>query len=225
MTRFSLKPFAFVLLSGALLGFTPARGQEASQPSVAEAARKAREQKKYSAKPAMVVTNDTLEPPAPVQVGIATGSPKEQPVVSTDAAAPGADANATAANPNAATTNANAAASSATPETAATEAKPAAPTKEEMDAKQQEMEALKQQYAAMQAEVKLMERELSLENDNYYSKMDHDRDAAGKAKLDELKAALEQQRAALAALKDKLGDALPPDAAKAPLPPAPGLRY
>jgi len=62
--RFFTFLIACVFLTG-LSGAAPAQSQDGSAPSVAEAARRAREQKKTAAKPVRTLTNDDL-PAAPV---------------------------------------------------------------------------------------------------------------------------------------------------------------
>jgi uncharacterized coiled-coil protein SlyX len=161
----------------------PLAAQDA--PSVAEAARRSREQKQTSAKPARVVDNDTLPPSAATPA-----SP---------APAPAAPASDSAAQP------ADVKAGSAAGDTAE--------NKEKVD-------SLKQQIAERQQSVDLLQRELALEQDNFYKQPDHQRDKTGKAKLDSIETDLSQQQADLAALKAKLADIAPQDAAK-PQPGAP----
>lgn len=60
--------------------------QEPSAPSVAEAARKAREQKQSAAKPAKVITDDTLHPQA-ANSAEASGTPQPNPSAAPDGGA------------------------------------------------------------------------------------------------------------------------------------------
>jgi predicted RNase H-like nuclease (RuvC/YqgF family) len=143
-------------------------------PSVAEAARRAREQKQTVAKPARVVTDDTLTP-AP----------------STPASSSPADSTAQSDNP------------------AAPASKPAESAEEEAK-KKEEIEALKREIADKQQSVNLLQREIALAQDTFYSSPDHDRDKAGKEKLDAMQSDVKQQRAALAELQAKLADLAPP---------------
>ena len=89
---------AVTLLATAALVGVPAYAQQEPQPSVAEAARKARAQKKTPAKPVKVVTEDELarETPGstPVLAGTAgtVGTPEETSEDKTSAAKPGEEA-------------------------------------------------------------------------------------------------------------------------------------
>jgi hypothetical protein len=179
--RALLRTAALLGLAGAVLAL-PLFAQDSSTESVAEAARSARAQKKAAAKPATVVTDDTLKP-AP-----ATGS----------SAAPSADATAAAAP----TPDANAAAASGA------QAAPAAapPTEEEEKKKQAEIEALKQEVAAKQAELDLAQREATLDNEAYYSKANYLDDKAGAEKLSAEQTTVNQKKDELAALNAKLAD-------------------
>src|SRR5271157_3807541 len=114
----------------------PLAAQDSQDTSVVEAARRAREQKKASAKPATVITNDTLSP-APA------ASPTNPP-------APGAESAAPANQPpaaTAATTPANSASD--------TSAQSAPATPQDAEEKKKEIESLKQELAALQGEVDL----------------------------------------------------------------------
>src|SRR5258708_33907636 len=75
---------SMILLAGYLAGMPGARAQSDQGQSVAEAARKAREQKKTAAKPGTVITNDTLKPATPGTVQQATAVTESVP--GTDAA-------------------------------------------------------------------------------------------------------------------------------------------
>jgi len=157
-------------------------------PSVAEAARRAREKKEAASKPATVLTNDTMP---------ANSAP--------DANAPAA-ANAPSATAPSGSTASSEGQSGASPDTPET---------------RKEIEALEKEIADKQASVDLLRRELGLEQDNYYSKQDYQRDTAGKQKLDALQSDLKAAQDELAALKAKLTDLAGADALKAPAnPPA-----
>jgi hypothetical protein len=172
--RVFLRSFALMGLAGAFLGL-PLRAQDSQTDSVAEAARRARAQKKSAAKPATVVTDDTLKP---------------TPVASNDnAPAPAASQGGIAA-PASTDVQAQAAAEASSPE--------------EQERKKAEIEALKQQVAAKQSELDLAQRELALDNDAYYSKPSYQDDKAGAAKLATEQADVTQKKDELAALKAKL---------------------
>jgi len=148
-------------------------------PSVAEAARRAREQKKASTKPATVITDDTLHP--------STATP----------ATPG---------PNVASSPAPGQAESAAPaaleNTAAAEG--AAPS--EGAEKKAKVDALKQQIAQAQIRVNMLQREIALAQDNLYRNPDYVHDTAGKEKLASLQDDLQQGQTELADLKAKITD-------------------
>jgi hypothetical protein len=163
--------------------------QDQQQPSVAEAARLNREQKKPAAKPAKVFTDDTLsKPSAAPSPNQPEGQPAPQTVSPAEPAAPAAET-----------------------DSAASPAKPAADS-EQVKA---EIAALKQQVAEMKTQVELLQRLLALDQDALYSKPDYQRDKDGKAKLDAEQADLQAKQEELAQLKAKLAALAPPaDTAK-----------
>jgi hypothetical protein len=174
-----------------------ARAQSDQGQSVADAARKAREQKKTAAKPSTVITNDTLKPATPETVQNATAATERMP---------GPDA---AASSDATTTPA---ANAAQP--------PKESTEEEIAKKKAKIEALKQEVADKAKEVDLQQRSLALENESYYSRPDFSKDPDGKAKLDAMQSDLAQKKDQLAQLKAKLKE-LAPDADQKPAAPQP----
>ncbi len=182
-----------------------AQSQDTQSPSVADAARRAREQKKAADKqPSPVITNDTLKPAAP-------------------ASAPSPDA-APAASAQPATDVSNAPATSAAP-AAADKSAPGSPAADgdQKSKDSVEVAAQKQQLAEAQKELDLLQRELSLEQDNVYSKPNSASDAAGKAKLDDLTQQLAGKQQSVEALKARLeallGSAGIAAPAKPPTPP------
>ena len=183
-----------ILLAACLLGMPRARAQSGQEQSVAEAARKAREQKKTPAKPATVITNDTLKPATPATVQSATAVTESIPGTNTNAAG-GATADA---------------ASAAEPVKESSE--------EELARKKAQVEALKQQIADKAKEVDLQQRELALANESYYSRPDFSKDPDGKAKLDTMQSDLAQRKNELADLKAKLKE-LAPEADQKPAAP------
>jgi chromosome segregation ATPase len=149
-------------------------------PSVAEAARRAREKKEAAAaKPTTVITNDSI-PSAPVTEAAPAGN---APAAGAAAPEGSADAPADADAPS---------------------------------EKKDEVSALKKEIAEKEGSVSLLKRQLALEQDNFYSNPDHERDSAAKGKLDSMQADLKTQQDELAALKAKLTDAAQSDASKAP---------
>jgi hypothetical protein len=180
----------FFVLGGLLLA-TPLMAQDPSSDagSVADAARKAREQKKASAKPATVITDDNIKP--------AVANTKLGTVSTSDGGNAPAAPDANAADSAAA---APAAENGAAPASAA----PAAAADDEEKKKQ--VQSLQQQIADKQTEVDTAQREFALENDNYYSKTNYAQDKDGKAKLDALQADLSAKKDELAKLKAQLSD-------------------
>jgi hypothetical protein len=171
----------------------PLAAQDSQNTSVAEAARRAREQKKASAKPATVITNDTLSP-----------APASAPATSPTAPpAPGAESATPAGQQPAAST---AEATSTTPEDA--------------EQKKIHIDDLKKELAALQGEVDLAQRSLSLDQDAYYSKPNFSNDKDGKAKLDAALADLKLKQDDLAQLKAKLAELGFVEEPKTPAPPA-----
>jgi hypothetical protein len=183
-----------ILLAASLAWMPSARAQSEQEPSVAEAARKAREQKKTPAKPSTVITNDTLKPATPATV-------QQAPA-------------AAASNPGAEATPGN----GATPDTANAAQPAKRPSEQEIAQKKEKIEALKQDIADKAKEVDLQQRALALENESYYSRPDFSKDPDGKAKLDGMQSDLAQKKGQLAQLKAKLKE-LGPDAEQKPAAP------
>jgi len=179
--RFSWRVVLPAVLTATFFSFpVPVRSQDQQTPSVAEAARRAREQKKKPEKPARVISDDNLKP-AP--------GPTSPPDIQT----------AKATEPGVAT---EAAASVAAPATPAAEATPE--EKKDAAAKSAEAESMKAQLQALEKELDGLKRELPLERDNYYSKPDYEHDTAGKAKLDALLQQLTDKQQDVDALKTRL---------------------
>jgi hypothetical protein len=181
-------------LSGAAL----AQSQDDSAPSVAEAARRARDQKKTAAKPVRTLTNDDL-PAAPVS-----------------------GANAVEAQVNSAKAEDNAAATSD-----ASQAQ-AAPVNDEKAREQNAenaaaLEHAKKELAQAEHELDVMQRKAALDSDAYYSKTDFANDKDGKANLDaeaqqisDKKQAMETLKARVAELQALVGEAPSLEPAKNP---------
>ena len=177
----------------------PLAAQDSQDTSVAEAARRAREQKKASAKPAPVITNDTLTP-----------APSSAPATTSAAPAPGAASGTPAGQQPSAATSAS----------GDTSAQSAPSTPEDVEQKKKEVEDLKQQLAALQGDVDFVQRSLALDQDAFYSKPDFSHDRDGKAKLDAEQTDLKQKQDTLAQLKAKLADLGVVEEPKTPAPPA-----
>jgi uncharacterized coiled-coil protein SlyX len=165
-----------------------AQSQNEQSSSVADAARRAREQKKKSDKPARVINDDNLKPaPGPTNPPDLQTAKAAEPGVSTEAAVP------VAAPPEA-----GSAAPTAPP------AKGASPEKNDSSDSSAEATSMKAQLEELQKELDLLQREVPLERDNFYSKPDYTHDTAGKAKLDALMQQVTDKQQDVAALKTHL---------------------
>jgi hypothetical protein len=193
--RFVTFLIACVFLTG-LSGAALAQSQDDSAPSVAEAARRAREQKKTAAKPVRTLTNDDL-PAAPVS---------------------GANAAEAQVNPAKAGDNAAAATSDANQAQAApvNDEK----TKEKNAENAAALEHAKKELAQAEHELDVTQRKAALDSDAYYAKPDFANDKDGKANLDaeaqqisDKKQAVETLKARVAELQALVGEApsLEPD--------------
>jgi len=180
------KPYFLAGLAAGLLlaGFSWPCAAQSQAPSVAEAARRAREQKKNAAKPVRTLTNDDLPKPTPAE-----------------AAAPAAPAEPPAAN-------------QAKPEEEAKPAAPEAAAVPSEAANQQEARkkaelraALKQAKADLSVaenELGVLERKTALDSEAYYSQTDYVGDATGKARLDNDQRQVSDKKSDVAALKAKI---------------------
>lgn len=193
---------SLTFLAGALLlvGFAvPARSQsQTDNTSVAEAARRAREQKRNASKPARTITNEDL-PAAPVQ-----------PAAETAAAMPSSDSdNIDQAKPDQVKLDVE---------------KTGGQSPEAVDnltRKKAETEAAlkraKVELAQAQGELDVLQRKSALDTDSFYSQTNFAGDAAGKARLDaeaqqvsDKKSQVEALKAKVAALQAELGNAVEP---------------
>jgi len=154
--------------------------QSQDSQSVAEAARKARDKKKDAAKPAKVITEETLD----VKKGDVQSAVAEEDKI---AGAP--DAKAQQAN-----TSINPAAANPTAQAA----------KDEKLKK--ELTAAKEQLKQALMDLDLLQRENRLDQDAYYSKPNYGSDAAGKQKLDDEQQQISGKRDEVERLKAKVAD-------------------
>jgi len=168
--------FAVVLVGASL---PAAFSQSQDSQSVAEAARRAREKKKDSAKPAKVITDDTLD----VKKGDVQSAVAEEPKI------PGADA---ANQPGNRATN-----------SATTDAQRQAAKDEKL---RKEIAAVKEQLKEALGDLDLLQRENRLDQDTYYSQPNFASDAAGKQKLDDQQHKMSGKRQEIDRLKGKLAD-------------------
>lgn len=206
----SLRLCLAVITTTTTLSLAPlGRSQDSGTQSVAEAARRTREQKKAAAKqPAPVITNDTLKPaPSSDQAG--------------NTAVPGSAAQpAPAAQPATGS-------SSAPDQSAAPAGQPASAVNgEATDQKTKdssEVAAMKLQLAEAQKALDLLQRDLALQQDTYISNPDHARDIAGKAKLDAMLQQIAGSQQTVDALKAQLAALLAstPSGSTTPPPPTP----
>jgi hypothetical protein len=179
-----------ILLFAALSFFTLGVAAQ-DEPSVADAARRARQQKQASAKPSSVITNDTLAP-AP-----ATAAPSSAATADAATAAPQPAAEA--------------------PDSG--EKKSRAETDDEAEQKKQEAAKLKEEIAQKQEQLRFLKSDLALKQDSFYSNPDHPHDADGKSRLDSMKSDIQQAQEELARLQTKLADLGPQEESK-PAPPS-----
>lgn len=167
-----------VVLAGACFPVAFSRPQDSQ--SVAEAARRAREKKKDSAKPAKVITDDTLD----VKKGDVQSAVAEEPKI---AGAP------EAANQSA----------SGTANPAASDAKTQAAQDDKL---KKEIAAVKERLKDALGDLDLLQRENRLDQDTYYSKPNFASDTAGKQKLDDEQQKMSDKRQEIDRLKAKLTD-------------------
>jgi hypothetical protein len=206
--RRSLRVAMPLILACALfpVGAAQARDTQAQQDqSVADAARRSREQKKNATKASKVVTDDDVPARKPSTEGVNAVAP---PASDSQPPSP-------------------AAASAA--ETAASGAKDTS----EKAGDDPEITSLKAQIAQAAKDLDLLQRELALDQDAYYTKPDYSNDTAGKAKLDAEQKQIADKQQEIEGLKTRLAAleelkshkkpapaaAVPPNSDKAAAPP------
>lgn len=191
MTRHIVLRFALPLIVSVIFVPPALLAQSQDSQSVAEAARRAREQKKTPAKPAKLITDDSLD----VKKGDVQSAAAEQLRV------PGSpDPQAAGAANAAAETTAGAAAADNT----SAEEKARAILKERV--------VLKEKIKDTESDLDLLQREFKLDQDSYYSNTNYANDTAGKEKLDALKQQISDKQQDLEKLKARLA-ALPQETA------------
>jgi hypothetical protein len=167
-----------VVLAGALLPVAFSQPQDSQ--SVAEAARRAREKKKDSAKPAKVITDDTLD----VKKGDVQSAVAEEPKI--------AGAPDVSSQPGKGAVN---------PGTAG------AQTTAAKDEKlKKEIARVKDELKDALGDLDLLQRENRLDQDTYYSQSNFAGDTAGKQKLDDEQHKIGDKRQEIDRLKGKLAD-------------------
>lgn len=178
MPRSTLIRFPMVVVVAAMflpLGF----GQSRDSSSVAEAARRAREKKKDAAKPAKVITDETLD----VKRGDVQSAVAEEPKI---AGAPDGKAQ-TAPGSAGAAVNARA-------------------KDDKKERLKKELTELKEQLKQSLMDLDLLQRENRLDQDAYYAKPNYGSDTGGKQKLDDEKQQIGDKQGEVARLKAKLAD-------------------
>lgn len=180
------------LCLGSLVAFSAAGplspallAQSQDNTSVAEAARKAQEQKKTAPKGGRIITEETLTlRPASWDTGEA---PPAGTVINTTPVMPGAETATAPAKPT---------------EASETAAAPADPKKAEEQAA--EIAKAKEKLAQAVSELDLMKRQFALDSESYYSQPDYTHYLAGRARLDEQQKLIDEKQASVQELKEHL---------------------
>jgi hypothetical protein len=192
-----------LVLAATLLPATVFAQSQDSQ-SVAEAARRARAQKKNTEKPPKVITDETLD----VKKGDVQNATAEQPRI------PGTPE--TQAQPAA---GAAASAQGGAPSDASA-AQPPKSASEDARAALKERVVLKEKIKEAQSDLDLQQREYKLDEESFYSTPDYSKNTSGKEKLDAMKQQISDKQQELDKLKARLA-ALPPAQESPATPPKP----
>jgi hypothetical protein len=175
-------PFLLASAAFSLSAYAQSQDSQSSQTdSVAEAARRAREQKKAAGDKAVpVITDDILKSSAPQAPAASSDQPAadQKGAVSADGQ-PGADAS---------------------------KAEGATAKEGDKEKASAELADAKQQLADAEKALDLAKRELALEQDNVYSKPDYQSDSAGLAKIDDLKQQVTDKQQAVDDLKARVAE-------------------
>jgi hypothetical protein len=212
MLRSHLRLAAAIVSAAGLVFVASAQSQDTQSPSVAEAARRAKEAKNKASAKSKVITDEDLAARRvkPGEEGLFPPVPAPAP---TSAPASGP------ATPPAASAGAQ----------PAEQAAPKPPADDAAARKKvsAEIARLKKQLASEEEALNLDQREAALAQDSYYSQTDYAHDTAGKAKLDALQQQIADQqqkvqdlKARLAALEASEVSASAPDSTPAAPPPA-----
>lgn len=178
-------------VAGLTMAVLPLAAQTTQEPSIADAARQSRAQKKTSAKTGTVVTNDTLS------------SSSSAVTATSSTAAPAAPGQAPASSPSEVTA-ADRDAVSPQPQ----------PSSADHARLKTEIAGIQEQLKEKQTEVNLQRRLLALDQEDFQSKPDNTHDTAGKAKLVSEEEDLKQKEAEFEKLKAKLESLAPQEPAK-----------
>jgi hypothetical protein len=181
-----------VVLAAALLPAV-AFAQSQDTQSVAEAARRARAQKKNTEKPAKVITDETLD----VKKG------DVQSATAVQLTMPGSPE--TPAQPAAGAATAQGGASG---DAASAQASKIPSEDDKVRGALKERVALKEKIKDAQSDLDLLQREYQLDQDSFYSSPDYAKNTSGKEKLDAMKQQITNKQQELDQLKARLA-ALP----------------
>jgi|SRR6266436_866349 len=181
-----------VVLAAALLP-AAAFAQSQDTQSVAEAARRARAQKKNTEKPAKVITDETLD----VKKG------DVQSATAVQLTMPGSPE--TPAQPAAGAATAQGGASG---DAASAQASKIPSEDDKVRGALKERVALKEKIKDAQSDLDLLQREYQLDQDSFYSSPDYAKNTSGKEKLDAMKQQITNKQQELDQLKVRLA-ALP----------------
>jgi hypothetical protein len=181
-----------VVLAAALLP-AAAFAQSQDTQSVAEAARRARAQKKNTEKPAKVITDETLD----VKKGDVQSATAVQLTMPGSPETPAQPASGAATAQGGASGDASSAQGSKIP---SEDDKGRAALKERV--------ALKEKIKDAQSDLDLLQREYQLDQDSFYSSPDYAKNTSGKEKLDAMKQQITNKQQELDQLKVRLA-ALP----------------
>ena len=184
MLRYITLRLTFLAVLSVTLLPAAAFAQSQDSQSVAEAARKARAQKKNTEKTPKVITDETLD----VKKGDVQSATAEQPRMPGAPEAP--------AQPAAGATN------------APTKDSKNVSENDKARAALKERVALKEKIKEAQSDLDLLQREYQLDQDSFYSSPDYAKNTSGKDKLDALKQQISDKQQDLEQLKAKLA-ALP----------------
>jgi len=175
------KPYLLTGLAAALLaaGLAGPASAQSQSPSVAEATRRAREQKKAATKPVRILTDDDLPKAATPEASRPAVPPAAEPAKPEEEAKPPATDGA----------------------------QNEAAKQQEARKKAELRAALKQAKADLaqaEGELDVLQRKTTLDSDAYYSKTDYARDTAGKTRLEDDQRQVNDKKNEVQALKAKI---------------------
>jgi hypothetical protein len=168
----------------------PQDSQEQQEQSVADAARRSREQKKSAAKQSKIISNEDLdlEYYKPGQEGYNFGAPSGSSTAAPSTVAVAADS----ADQSAASTN--------------KDSQPKSKESEEAAAQDEEIKNLKEQIAHAEDQLKWQQRDFALNQDTVYSNPNYTDFKTGKAKLDSEQQQINERQQEIEGLKARLAE-------------------